>query len=359
MTDFWNQRSARFCFVLQLAMLAAMLAGLSRASFRVDTAQLQHIFYTLGLGLFLVALNAFPVIRFRGNTDRAARVFTAVCGRLLDVSAIIIFAAFYAGCAGLASYLAMGIGMPMQDALYAHMDQALGFDWHGFIGFVNARPWLCDVLVWCYGHWASQIIVLISLFIIQVRQHELWDFVAILMLGAIFAVVFCGLMPAVAPYTYYAPEAALFNVLAQKEHAVGTVFIHDLMAVYTGTLDVFDLSKVKGIVTFPSFHAILAMAVVYATRNDRLLFWPALAFNSIVVISVVPVGGHYFVDIIGAAIALAISIAIVDWVNGRASLITRFNRALALAQMTLAQMKRAHMNSPGRPASATDSRISA
>ena len=329
MVYFWKLPSARLCFGAQILMVATVFLGAPFVSFRIYDPLLKDVVLCIAGGLYFVALCAIPGYKFKDDSSRTASLLKAFSGRAMDAAAILIFAVLYVGTAALLSYMAMSAGMPMQDGLFAAIDQSLGLDWKGFVGFVNARPSLCSVLVWSYQNWNYQILFVIGLFLLQARQSELWDFAALLVLGAISAVVFCGLMPAVAAYTHHAPDAQLYDLIAQKQHAVGTVFLSDLLAVHSGTFKVFDWTKVNGIVTFPSFHAILAMAVVYAVRNDKLLFLPALVFNSLVVVSVVPVGGHYFVDVIGAGLSVLASVALIDWCNGRVSMFERARRALA------------------------------
>ena len=318
MVNFWNLPSARLCFALLAAMFGAAAIGISLASFAVKTDELHDPLTCLAGGLVMMGLSAFPVLRLKDDNTLAARILKAVFGRTLDLAAVLTFVPACGLAAGLLSYLAMSAGMPMQDALYASIDKALGFDWLAFLSFVNARAWIGDLFIWSYGHWAFQLPVVILLFVLQARQRELWDLLALLTIGAICSIVFCGLMPAVAAYTYYGPNGELYDVLARKVPAVGTGFLKDLLALHSGTFKVFDWTKVTGIVTFPSFHAIAAMTIAYALRNDRLLFVPAAVFNGVVVVSAVPVGGHYFVDLIGATVMVFLAVSCVAKVNGEA-----------------------------------------
>jgi membrane-associated phospholipid phosphatase len=63
----------------------------------------------------------------------------------------------------------------------------------------------------------------------------------------------------------------------------------------------------QGIVTFPSFHTIWAVLLIAAFRG-RWLFWPIAALNSLVLLSCVTTGMHYFVDVLGGLIVTAIVI---------------------------------------------------
>lgn len=89
-----------------------------------------------------------------------------------------------------------------------------------------------------------------------------------------------------------------------------------------GTLP-FDRSMTgtMGLITFPSFHTVLAVQSAWAFWRVRFLRWPALGFNFLVWLGTLLHGSHHLSDTIaGAAVALA-SLWIVhrlsDGVRGR------------------------------------------
>jgi hypothetical protein len=60
-----------------------------------------------------------------------------------------------------------------------------------------------------------------------------------------------------------------------------------------------------GIVTFPSFHASMAVLLAAATRDYRRVFVVSALVNGLMLIATVPIGYHYLVDVFaGCAIAL-------------------------------------------------------
>jgi membrane-associated phospholipid phosphatase len=63
-------------------------------------------------------------------------------------------------------------------------------------------------------------------------------------------------------------------------------------------------------VVFPSFHATLAVLCAYAARPLRILKFPLLALNLLIVLSSPAMGGHYFVDIIAGIILAALTISL-------------------------------------------------
>jgi membrane-associated phospholipid phosphatase len=59
-----------------------------------------------------------------------------------------------------------------------------------------------------------------------------------------------------------------------------------------------------GIVTFPSFHACVAVLFTLAMRGHLLALVTAALLNTVMLVSILPLGGHYLVDLIaGCAIA--------------------------------------------------------
>ena len=70
-----------------------------------------------------------------------------------------------------------------------------------------------------------------------------------------------------------------------------------------------DLSKVQGLVTFPSFHTNLAIITAYAVRDIRFFAVPVTILNGIVIVATLPEGGHYLVDVLAGAVIAASCIA--------------------------------------------------
>jgi membrane-associated phospholipid phosphatase len=60
-----------------------------------------------------------------------------------------------------------------------------------------------------------------------------------------------------------------------------------------------------GIVSFPSFHASMAVILVLSMRGYRYGFAAAVVVNSFMLLATVPIGYHYFADVVaGCAFGL-------------------------------------------------------
>ncbi|MFN3551857.1 MAG: phosphatase PAP2 family protein, partial [Novosphingobium meiothermophilum] len=73
---------------------------------------------------------------------------------------------------------------------------------------------------------------------------------------------------------------------------------------------VFDLAKVEGIVTFPSFHMVMALMAPYALRGAGLASMVAFVWAALVTVSSIVIGGHYVVDLLGGAVTW---VAAIGW----------------------------------------------
>jgi membrane-associated phospholipid phosphatase len=74
----------------------------------------------------------------------------------------------------------------------------------------------------------------------------------------------------------------------------------------------FALSKMTGVVSFPSFHTAMALAYVWAFRKTGAIGWVIAALNLVMVAAVPWYGGHYLVDMIAGAATLLLSVALVS-----------------------------------------------
>ena len=92
-----------------------------------------------------------------------------------------------------------------------------------------------------------------------------------------------------------------------------STYLAHLKALRDGSMTTIDVGKLTGLITFPSYHAVMAVLLAYAARGTFLSFL-ALVLNALMLLSVMSEGGHYLTDAIaGVGIAVA-SILIVRFV---------------------------------------------
>jgi membrane-associated phospholipid phosphatase len=109
-------------------------------------------------------------------------------------------------------------------------------------------------------------------------------------------------MPALGGYLHYGRDAANYpGVLVGAAWDFEPVISH----ARDGTLRVLGETPVIGLVTFPSFHAAGAIILGWTARHvSGGLF--LIALNLLMLLSTVPIGGHYLTDVVaGSCVAVA------------------------------------------------------
>jgi hypothetical protein len=203
----------------------------------------------------------------------------------------------------LLTYLAAANGGPLYDANIAAVDAQLGFDWGGWYAFVAAHPLLRLPLSLAYGSLLAQIMLSVAWFCYLGWDHRNAELLTNVTLGLLLTTaVFC-LYPTLGPCVGIAD----FH----------DAYLGDLVALRNGNLPSVDVMVMKGVIAFPSFHAVFAVLFTYAHRHSPS-FPLAAALNLVMLISIPSEGGHYLVDIFGGITVGALSIIATSVLPSRA-----------------------------------------
>jgi len=84
-----------------------------------------------------------------------------------------------------------------------------------------------------------------------------------------------------------------------------------LMSLRSGGPHTFVINYLQGIITFPSFHTVLAIIFIYVHRPPSRSFIPVAILNGLMLLGIPSEGHHYLVDMISGTVVVALSIAIV------------------------------------------------
>jgi membrane-associated phospholipid phosphatase len=209
------------------------------------------------------------------------------------------------------SYATASLGghLPLADAGLARIDAALGFDWLAAIEWFNAYP----SLIWLLGHaYHGTIVPLIYVFVllnVLGRRDRLVEFMTLFIGTCIAANVLSGFIPAIGAYVHFQPETALRSAISAD---AGVWHLAHFEALRSGLFTRFSLTAAEGLVTFPSFHTAAALCLPLALRGFGALTAIAWAAALAIIVSTVPIGGHYLIDVIaGAAMTLALHVMMV------------------------------------------------
>ena len=204
------------------------------------------------------------------------------------------------------SYIAAAAGLPMADASLDYLDRALGLDWRGYFSFVYGRPQLIAGVVLGYGMIGWLVFGIPVVLGMTRRYRRLQEFTLAFALALIATTIISIFVPALGAYDQLGikPDPAVLTPGGYLDT------VRDLPLVRDGSLRELDISKLGGIVTFPSFHAAAAVLYLWALWSVWWLRPLALIANAAMLMATPIDGGHYFVDVIaGIAVALLAIIA--------------------------------------------------
>ena len=187
------------------------------------------------------------------------------------------------------TYLTAALNMPLQDAALFRIDAAMGFDWFAWSHWLTAHTAFRTVLELVYQTFVPQIIGSVLYFAHIGRSDRnrelLWAGMISLMITAAMA----GVLPALGPFLAGAPPPWTIALIAVRDRAVSRFVFGDM----------------QGVIAMPSFHAVIAILLIYTHRGLVRSFYPMVLLNFLMLLSAPSQGHHFLIDVI-AGIAVAV-----------------------------------------------------
>lgn len=212
----------------------------------------------------------------------------------------------FTAAAGPLSYAVASTGGPFWDRALLSWDRMLGLDWSAYLALVDARPRLGLAFTLAYQSIMPQMVVAVIVLGFSGRLVACRTFVLAAILAGLASIVISALMPAMAMFVHLGLRPSAYPNL---DPAAAFVHVADLNGLRDGTLRIVNLDRLQGIITFPSYHAALAVIFAWAFWQSPWTRWPGLGLN-LAMIAATPIdGGHYFVDVIAGCGIAAVSIA--------------------------------------------------
>ena len=201
------------------------------------------------------------------------------------------------------TYVAMRHSGALTDDLLSDADHLLGFDWPRLRAATERRPTVLMVMQQAYSACFLMPLLVVTLLPATGRIPRLYRYLAVHCAALAATVVVAFFFPARAAFAYYGHAAVPGNAAHYGRIIDG---LRD------GSLMMIDVADLGGIVTFPSFHATMAILFVWALWPVRILRAPVLAVNALMWASAVPIGGHYVVDLLGGSAIALLAVAVMS-----------------------------------------------
>ncbi|HEY0149106.1 MAG TPA: phosphatase PAP2 family protein [Allosphingosinicella sp.] len=178
------------------------------------------------------------------------------------------------------------------------VDRALGFDSAAFLRFLDSRPLLAALNEAMYHSLIPQLVVLLLALAWMGRVREMRVLLLASIASGLLAILISAMLPA---------AGNLFAPADYPELGASAAWLHraDIAGLRDGSLRSLDLAEMKGIVTFPSYHAALATIYIAAFRSLPALRWVGGLWALLTIAATPAGGGHYLVDVL-AGVLLAL-----------------------------------------------------
>ncbi len=211
------------------------------------------------------------------------------------------------------NHLSMTLSLPLADDMLSKVDIAMGFDWPAYITWLNANHRFFYSIEWTYASLDKYSAVFLIIWALcDDKKERCFEFIALFITSSSLCMVIGALFPALGSVAFYAMD---YTKLEYIDPTMGRYAIDDIVSLRENIAPVLNLSKLPGLVTFPSFHSALGLLIIYVCRKKLWLFILSAIVNLLMIATTPLLGGHYFVDLIGAVFFALLSIAIVNAAN--------------------------------------------
>lgn len=261
------------------------------------------------LGIVDIVLASHVGLRFDLNLNEAnllavPLVVAAVLARKFCARRSAIILEFFAlmlataPVMAVATYIALAQSGPLRDDQFLLADRMLGFDWLSWFHFVMAHPIIARPLSLLYGSPPIQAVYFTLLMGLMGATQRMREIFWLVLVALLLTTLISWFMPAMGP----------FETFGLKTY--GT-YLPEIARVHSGQAVEFSLEQLQGIVTFPSFHTTLALALIYGFRRTGIIGWTLALANCVLLLGVPVFGGHYLMDVIGGALVFVFAVAVV------------------------------------------------
>ena len=214
-------------------------------------------------------------------------------------SAGIVMVLFSGGLAGgLICLVGQTFALPFIDPLLHRSDQMIGVDLTAIIGWITRVEWVPRLLAVAYDSSFPLLFLTALAFVWTGRARQAWELCGIFNVCLLAATISSALIPAVGAF-HFLPIGE--GVRAFLPPGSGIYHLEHLFALRAAESFVIDPTQLAGVATFPSFHTALALMTAAAWRNVPRIRVAMFAWQGLVIISTIPIGGHYVIDLIAGA----------------------------------------------------------
>jgi membrane-associated phospholipid phosphatase len=265
-------------------------------------------------GHFDVDVQRFGAIALLATILAGAGVYYERVRKEERLAAMLIGTSFLIGMSAgfsLLNYLLLTVAGKRIDLPLAALDRALGVDWPALMRLTAQHPLVAVGLQLAYISVLPQVAALVVLLGWRGRHESIYGYCVALTAGAAISISVWVLAPSFGAFSVYNLPP---SVSAHLALALDGNYAKDLVALLTHGPGHISPTDAKGLIGFPSFHAVMAMLVVWYGRHLGYVRWFALGLNSIVLLATPIEGGHHVVDVLAGFAVAAAAVLFAEWI---------------------------------------------
>jgi hypothetical protein len=279
--------------VWALCVIATVFAAFLIEHFAVTVDHTSFLVALVVLGFLLSVYIVYA--RWRGSP------------RLSNLSGVLAAMSWSGAMAGIISLVGLRYHTPMIDANLAAWDRAAGIAVPSMVAWAADHPHWSHLLTIAYESSFPVLFGLVVLLAFTRRFDQLWVLAFVFAATIVASTSISVLLPAKGAFAFFDYPTSLLDRLPR---GAGTYHLEKFDYFRDNATPVLSFASLQGVVTFPSFHCCLALMTIFATKGLRGLFPISLGWNALVLVSTIPIGGHYVIDLpAGALLWLTATIA--------------------------------------------------
>lgn len=209
----------------------------------------------------------------------------------------------------LLNYLLLTVAGHRVDLALAALDRALGVDWPAMMIAMSRHPVVNALLQLAYISVLPQVALLVAILGWRGKPEHIYAFCLALTAGAAISISIWTISPSFGAFSVYALPA---DVSRHMPLALDAQYARDLISLLAHGPGHISPTSAKGLIGFPSFHAVMAMFVVWYARELSYVRWFALALNIAVLVATPIQGGHHVVDVLAGFGVAAVGVIFAD-----------------------------------------------
>ena len=239
----------------------------------------------------------YSVTLFAAAATIAGGLFYRISGRSEPIaSALICTSAFILMTAAISlfNYLLLPLKYGTYDQLLVEIDAMFGYHWPSVMAWAAEHPLITDILGLAYMTSMVQLAALVIVLGMSARTYDMHVLLVSVTITAAISICFWGLFPTLGPTTVFELPDEVWVSVQPLVNAEYGAYLNQLTATGPGHL---TPSEVRGLIAFPSYHAVMAFVAMYAARNVKILGPALFLLNLLILPSIFIHGGHHLVDL--------------------------------------------------------------